>query len=66
MKILVAGGAGYIGSVVAQHLIEAGHAVIIYDNLSKGHHNAMPEQANFELGDILDRKRLDEVLGKDA
>ena len=62
MRVLVAGGAGYIGSVVSQHLIEAGHTVTIYDNLSKGHHGALPRQAQFELGDILDRARLDEVL----
>ncbi len=64
MRVLVAGGAGYIGSVVSQHLIEAGHTVTIYDNLSKGHQGALPRQAQFELGDILDRKRLDEVLGQ--
>ena len=64
MRVLVAGGAGYIGSVVAQHLIEAGHAVTIYDNLSKGHRQALPGEAQFELGDILDRARLDEVLGR--
>jgi len=64
MRVLVAGGAGYIGSMVSQHLIEAGHTVTIYDNLSKGHQGALPRQAQFELGDILDRARLDEVLGQ--
>ena len=64
MRVLVAGGAGYIGSMVSQHLIEAGHTVTIYDNLSKGHRGALPRQAQFELGDILDRARLDEVLGQ--
>ncbi len=63
MRVLVTGGAGYIGSVVAQHLIEAGHIVTVYDNLSKGHPEALPQGAQFELGDILDRARLDEVLG---
>jgi UDP-glucose 4-epimerase len=63
MNVLVAGGAGYIGSVVTQQLIETGHTVTIYDNLSKGHRRALPDQAQFELGDILDRSRLDEVLG---
>jgi UDP-glucose 4-epimerase len=63
MRVLVAGEAGYIGSVVAQHLIEAGHVVTIYDNLSKGHRKALPHGAQFELGDILDRARLDGVLG---
>ncbi len=65
MRVLVAGGAGYIGSVVAEQLLQAGHAVTVYDNLSKGHRGAVPGGARFERGDILDRVRLDEVLGRD-
>jgi UDP-glucose 4-epimerase len=65
MRVLVAGGAGYIGSVVAQHLLEAGHTVTVYDNLSKGYRSAVPTEAQFELGDVLDRSRLDAVLGRD-
>ena len=37
MRTLVTGGAGYIGSVVAEELVRDGHAVVVYDNLSKGH-----------------------------
>ncbi len=66
MKVLVAGGAGYIGSMVAQQLVDAGHAVTVYDNLSTGHRSALPERSRFELGDILDRQRLDVVLGAES
>jgi len=52
MKILVTGGAGYIGSTTATQLIEAGHEVIVLDNLSYGHRDAVPEKARFVKGDI--------------
>jgi UDP-glucose 4-epimerase len=52
MNILVVGGAGYIGSTVAQLLIEAGHRVFVFDNLSKGHRQAVPAQAQFIHGDL--------------
>lgn len=45
MKLLVTGGAGYIGSVVALQLLETGHEVTVLDNLSKGHEAAVPESA---------------------
>ncbi len=62
MKILVSGGAGYIGSTVAQQLLDAGHSVTIYDNLSSGHLAAIPAAATFVRGDTLDRAALDAVL----
>ncbi len=62
MKVLVTGGAGFIGSVVADELLRAGHTVTVYDNLVKGYRQAVPEGAQFVLGDILDRKALDAVL----
>lgn len=52
MDILVAGGAGYIGSIVAVELIARGHQVIIYDNLGKGHRSAVPKEATFTQGDL--------------
>ena len=52
MNILVAGGAGYIGGVVAQMLVDAGHAVFVFDNLVKGHREAVPEKARFISGDL--------------
>ncbi|WP_406727171.1 UDP-glucose 4-epimerase GalE [Streptomyces sp. GD-15H] len=51
-KYLVTGGAGYVGSVVAQHLLEAGHEVVVLDNLSTGLREAVPDGASFLEGDI--------------
>lgn len=62
MKLLVAGGAGYVGSVVAKQLVEAGHAVTVMDDLSKGHRGGIPTGAEFEPGSLLDRERVSEVL----
>ncbi len=62
MKILVTGGAGFIGSTVADELLKAGHTVTIYDSLVKGHRGAVPAGATFVAGDIRDWMALDEVL----
>src|SRR5256885_16190306 len=62
MKLLVVGGAGYIGSVVAAQLIEAGHTVTVADNLSKGHDWAVPPKAAFVDVDVLDPPALTEVV----
>jgi UDP-glucose 4-epimerase len=62
VKLLVTGGAGYIGSVVALQLVEAGHEVTVLDNLSKGHEAAVPEGASLVRADLLDAGRLGEVL----
>jgi UDP-glucose 4-epimerase len=62
MKILVTGGAGYIGSVTTALLLEAGHEVIVVDNLSQGHRDAVPEGARFIQADIT---RLDAVISRD-
>jgi len=63
MKLLVVGGAGYIGSVVAAQLIDAGHTVTVADNLSKGHDWAVPPKATFAEVDVLDGPALTEVVG---
>jgi UDP-glucose 4-epimerase len=62
MKILVIGGAGYIGSATSAHFIKAGHEVVIYDNLSHGYQDAIPENVTFVPGDICDRDMLDAVF----
>ena len=62
MKLLVTGGAGYIGSVVALQLVEAGHEVTVLDNLSKGHERAIPEGTDFVREDLLDARALSQVL----
>ncbi|MCA1640895.1 MAG: UDP-glucose 4-epimerase GalE [Acidobacteria bacterium] len=58
MRILVTGGAGYIGSVVAEELIADGHGVVVYDNLSKGHRTATPAGADFVRGELTDTENL--------
>ncbi len=62
MKLLVTGGAGYIGSVVASKLVEAGHETAILDNLSKGHRRAVPDGASMIQCDLLDSERIHGVL----
>lgn len=63
MRLLVVGGAGYIGSVVAAQLADAGHRVTVADNLSKGHDWAVPPETEFVSVDVLDAPRLAEVVG---
>lgn len=62
MRILVTGGAGYIGGTVAQLLLNQNHQVVIYDNLSHGHRSMLPPQAEFVQGDIADRSALEKIL----
>jgi UDP-glucose 4-epimerase len=52
VKLLVTGGAGYIGSVCAARLLEAGHEVVVVDDLSTGHADAVPSGCEFIQGDI--------------
>lgn len=52
MRVLVTGGAGYIGSVVTEKLTAAGHAATVYDDLSKGHRQAVVKDAEFIKGDL--------------
>jgi UDP-glucose 4-epimerase len=67
MKALVTGGAGYIGSVVASQLVEAGHDVVVLDDLSRGHAAAVPPGARFVEASLLDEAALAEPLaGVDA
>ncbi len=67
MKVLVTGGAGYIGSVVAAQLVADGHDVVVYDSLVKGHRDAVPKGARFVQGDLLDEALLSLTLhGVDA
>jgi UDP-glucose 4-epimerase len=64
MKLLVTGGAGYIGSVVGAFLVETGHDVVVVDDLSKGHRDAVPNGARFLEVDLLDAGRLTEVVAE--
>jgi len=62
MKILVVGGAGYIGSVCAELLLDEGHKVAIFDNLIEGHRGAIDPRADFVEGDLQDRQRILSIL----
>ena len=62
MRIMVTGGAGYIGSCVAEQLIKEGHAVTVFDNLSKGHRAAVHPQATFVQADLHDGETLRRTL----
>ncbi|HMK08677.1 MAG TPA: NAD-dependent epimerase/dehydratase family protein, partial [Anaerolineales bacterium] len=62
MRVLVTGGAGYIGSIASAELALAGHAVTVFDSLTTGHAAAVPPQATFVEADLADRARLDACL----
>src|SRR5256714_1363170 len=64
MKILVVGGAGYIGSVCAELLLDEGHAVTVFDNLSEGHRAAIDSRTEFFDGDLQDRQSIEKALRK--
>jgi UDP-glucose 4-epimerase len=61
MRILVTGGAGYIGSHTVRHLLAHGHEVVVVDNLSLGHRQAVPE-ARLVVADLKDIDRLDQLM----
>jgi UDP-glucose 4-epimerase len=54
VKLLVTGGAGYVGSVCSAHLVENGHEVTVLDDLSTGHEDAVPDGARFVRADVAD------------
>jgi UDP-glucose 4-epimerase len=58
MRVMVTGGAGYIGSVITDQLIDDGHHVVVYDNLSKGHAYAVAPEATLVEADLLDNATL--------
>ena len=64
MRILVTGGAGYIGSIVVEQLVQAGESVVVFDNLYQGHRAAVHPEAAFVKGDLADRAAVDDVLAE--
>ena len=65
MSVLVFGGAGYIGSHTVYELLDNGYDVVVADNLSTGHIEAVPERAKFYNGDIRDKKFVDGIFKKE-
>ena len=61
MNVLVTGGAGYIGAVCAEELLNAGHRVTVLDNLTEGHRSAVDGRATFLKGDLSDTACLNEA-----
>ena len=67
MRILVTGGAGYIGSITTRVLLDAGHECVVLDTLENGHREAVDPRATLEVGDVGDADLLDRILpGCDA
>jgi UDP-glucose-4-epimerase GalE len=66
MRILVTGGAGYVGSVSVERLLEDGHSVTVLDSLATGHRGAVPAQATLVEGSTLDQPLVERVLGEDG
>lgn len=64
MKLLVTGGAGYIGSIVARTLLSGGHEVVVLDNLKQGHRDAVPTEATLVVADLLDYETLSGVVAR--
>ncbi len=62
MKVLVTGGAGYIGATTVRSLLADGHEVIVYDSLGKGHREAVPAGVPLIVGDVADRVLLDATI----
>ena len=64
VKVLVTGGAGYIGSVTTSQLLAAGHSVTVLDNLSRGHRWALADGARFLEADLLDAPNVNAIVGE--
>src|SRR5205809_8144580 len=62
MRILVTGGAGYIGSVVTEELVKDRQTVVVYDSLYKGHRQAVVQGADFVHADLIDTETLRDTL----
>ncbi|EKD62354.1 MAG: hypothetical protein ACD_52C00209G0012 [uncultured bacterium] len=64
MKVLVTGGAGYVGSHCVEELVKNGFEVVVFDNLSLGHIEAVPKEAVFIKGDLANKKAIEQVFNE--
>ena len=62
MKVLVTGGAGYIGSVAVERFLDEGHAVAVFDNLERGHREAVDSRAQFIPGDLRNAPAIEKAM----
>ena len=62
MKILLTGGSGYIGSVTTELLCDDGHAVVVFDNLERGHREAVDPRARLVVGDLREPQAIQDAL----
>src|SRR5208283_925171 len=62
LNILVTGGAGYIGSICSEVLLQCGHRVVVLDNLQEGHRSAVPPAAVFCLADLAEPTQIEKVF----
>ncbi len=62
MKVFVTGGAGYIGSVCVEQLLDAGHTVTVFDNLTEGHRSAVDPRAALIVGDLQKRCDIEDAM----
>ena len=62
MKVFVTGGAGYVGSVCVEELLNAGHGVTVFDNLSEGHRGAVDPRADFIQSDLADCEAISQSM----
>lgn len=62
MKVFVTGGAGYIGSICVEELLNTGHEVTVFDNLSEGHRSAVDKRAKFIEGNLGEREHINRAL----
>ncbi|GIR83224.1 MAG: hypothetical protein CM15mP84_09720 [Cellvibrionales bacterium] len=62
MRVLVTGGAGYIGSVTSEVLLNRGYEVVVFDNLSQGHRAAVPADAAWVQGDLAFPQKIREAI----
>src|SRR5688572_8013237 len=64
MNVFVTGGAGYIGSICVEELLNAGHQVTVFDNLIEGHRSAVDPRAKFVQGDLSDEALITRSIGE--
>jgi UDP-glucose 4-epimerase len=62
MKVFLTGGAGYIGSVTTELLLNAGHEVVIFDNLERGHREAVDKRARLVVGDLRNASQIKKAM----